>query len=105
MMKVRVHEISKDLNLTNKDITDLLKKFEFKAKNHMSTLEEPSIRLIKQKFLTKGKEQITKVDNSRTEEKTVTARPEADKAEAPKKKKNIIRVYHAQRSRRQLRNR
>ena len=49
-----------------------------------------------QNILHRGKEQITKVDNSRTEEKTVTAKPEAEKAEAPKKKKNIIRVYHAQ---------
>ena len=49
-----------------------------------------------QNILQRGKEQITKVDNSRTEEKTVTAKPEAEKAEAPKKKKNIIRVYHAQ---------
>ena len=38
-------------------------------------------------YITKGKEQITKVDNSRTEEKTVTAKPEAEKAEAPKRKK------------------
>ena len=56
----------------------------------------PKTRTVEQKNLTRGKEQITKVDNSRTEEKMVTARPEADKAEAPKKKKNIIRVYHAQ---------
>ena len=49
-----------------------------------------------QNILQRGKEQITKVDNSRTEEKKVTAKPEAEKAEAPKKKKNIIRVYHAQ---------
>ena len=53
-------------------------------------------RTLKEKFLHRGKEQITKVDNSRTEEKMVTAKPEAEKAEAPKKKKNIIRVYHAQ---------
>ena len=49
-----------------------------------------------EKIAKRGKEQITKVDNSRTEEKMVTAKPEAEKAEAPKKKKNIIRVYHAQ---------
>ena len=49
-----------------------------------------------EKITKRGKEQITKVDNSRTEEKMVTAKPEAEKAEAPKKKKNIIRVYHAQ---------
>ena len=62
----------------------------------------PKIRSVKQNIsmklntLQKGKEQITKVDNSRTEEKMVTAKPDEQKTEAPKKKKNIIRVYHAQ---------
>ena len=96
MPKIRVHELASKLGRSNREVIEFLKANGVEVKSHMSTLEEPSIRLIKQKFLTKGKEQITKVDNSRTEEKTVTARPEADKAEAPKKKKNIIRVYHAQ---------
>ena len=62
----------------------------------------PKIRSVKQNIsmksntLQRGKEQITKVDNSRTEEKMVTAKPDEQKTEAPKKKKNIIRVYHAQ---------
>ena len=30
------------------------------------------------------------MDNSRTDEKMVTTKPEAEKTEAPKKKKNII---------------
>ena len=96
MPKIRVHELASKLGRSNREVIEFLKANGVEVKSHMSTLEEPSIRLIKQKFLTRGKEQITKVDNSRTEEKTVTARPEADKAEAPKKKKNIIRVYHAQ---------
>ena len=96
MPKIRVHELASKLGRQNKEVIEFLKANGVEVKSHMSTLDEPSIRLIKQKFLTRGKEQITKVDNSRTEEKMVTARPEADKAEAPKKKKNIIRVYHAQ---------
>ena len=59
-------------------------------------MAERTVKDQNQNILQRGKEQITKVDNSRTEEKTVTAKPEAEKAEAPKKKKNIIRVYHAQ---------
>ena len=51
---------------------------------------------IKEHLSQRGKEQITNVDNSRTDEKMVTTKPEAEKTEAPKKKKNIIRVYHAQ---------
>ena len=53
----------------------------------------PEIRSVKSNTLQKGKEQITKVDK---DEKMVTAKPDAEKTEAPKKKKNIIRVYHAQ---------
>ena len=62
----------------------------------MPKIKEQEHVRIKEKSTQEGKEQITKVDNSRTEEKMVTAKPEAEKAEAPKKKKNIIRVYHAQ---------
>ena len=51
---------------------------------------------IKEHLSQRGKEQITNVDNSRTDEIMVTTKPEAEKTEAPKKKKNIIRVYHAQ---------
>ena len=96
MPKIRVQELASKLGRSNREVIEFLKANGVEVKSHMSTLEEPSIRLIKQKFLTRGKEQITKVDNSRTEEKMMTAGPEADKAESPKKKKNIIRVYHAQ---------
>lgn len=73
MPKIRVHELASKLGRSNREVIEFLKANGVEVKSHMSTLEEPSIRLIKQKFLTKGKEQITKVDNSRTEEKTVTA--------------------------------
>ena len=36
------------------------------------------------------------MDTPKTEEKVVTAKSEGDKTETPKKKKNIIRVFHAQ---------
>lgn len=95
MPKIRVHELASKLGRSNREVIEFLKANGVEVKSHMSTLEEPSIRLIKQKFLTRGKEQITKVDNSRTEEKTVTARPEADKAEAPKKKKiSFVYIMH-----------
>ena len=49
----------------------------------------PEIRSVKSNTLQKGKEQITKVDK---DEKMVTAKPDAEKTEAPKKKK-ILFVY------------
>ena len=51
--------------------------------------------MVKEKFRQMGKEQVIKVDTPKTEEKTINVKPDAEKAEAPKKKKNIIRVYHA----------
>ena len=62
----------------------------------MSSLDEDLVAYINQKFLHRGKEQITKVDNSRTEEKMVTAKPGSRKSGGSQKEKNIIRVYHAQ---------
>ena len=58
----------------------------------MPKIKEQEHVRIKEKSTQKGKEQITKV----ADEKMVTTKAEAEKTEAPKKKKNIIRVYHAQ---------
>ena len=96
MAKIRVHELAARIGRQNREVIEALKEKGVEVKSHMSSLDEASVAYINQKFLHRGKEQITKVDNSRTEEKMVTAKPEAEKAEAPKKKKNIIRVYHAQ---------
>ena len=65
-------------------------------KSHMSMVEEPWISEVKNKFNNRGKEHIAKLDTPKTEEKVVTAKSEGEKADTQKKKKNIIRVYHAQ---------
>ena len=96
MSKVRVHELAKELGRQNREVIEFLKAKGVDVKSHMSNLEEPQIAMVKDKFAKMGKGQITKVDTPKTEEKTITTKPEAEKAEAPKKKKNIIRVYHAQ---------
>ena len=96
MAGIRVHELAKELGRPNREVIEILKANGVDVKSHMSRLEESHIRMIKEKFSQMGKEQIAKVENSRTEEKVVTSKPDTEKAEAPKKKKNIIRVYHAQ---------
>ena len=52
--------------------------------------------MIKDKFSRSGKEQYRQLDTPKTEEKTTTVNAEGNKSEVPKKKKNIIRVFHAQ---------
>ena len=96
MSKVRVHELAKELGRQNKEVMQFLKAQGLDVKSHMSTVEEPWVSKVKDKFRIKGKEHIAKLDTPKTEEKVMTAKSEGDQAETPKKKKNIIRVYHAQ---------
>ena len=44
MPKTRVHEIAKRLNINSKEIIEKLSEFGFPVKNHMSTLEEESVK-------------------------------------------------------------
>ena len=98
MADMRVCELAKELGRQNREVIEVLKANGVDVKSHMSRIEEPCVRMVKEKFLQMGKEQITKVENSRTEEKTVTSKPEAEKTEAPKKKKTDRNV------RRQIKN-
>ncbi|MDY5023012.1 MAG: translation initiation factor IF-2 [Blautia sp.] len=96
MSKIRVHELARELGRQNKEIMELLKAKGVDVKSHMSCVEEPYVSMIKEKFSRSGKEKTAKLDTPKTEEKVTAANTDAAKTEAPKKKKNIIRVYHAQ---------
>ncbi len=96
MSKLRVHELAKEIGRQNKEVMNHLKTRGLDIKSHMSMVEEPWISEVKNKFNNRGKEHIAKLDTPKTEEKVVTAKSEGEKADTQKKKKNIIRVYHAQ---------
>lgn len=93
MAKIRVHELARQLGRQNKEIIEVLKAQGIDVKSHMSIIDEASASNIKEKFNRMRKEQKKELDTPKTEEKVVTT---AENGEAPKKKKNIIRVYHAQ---------
>ena len=93
MSKIRVHELARQLGRQNKEVIEALKAQGIDVKSHMSNIDEASAAHIKEKFNRMRKEQKRELDTPKTEEKVVTA---AENGEAPKKKKNIIRVYHAQ---------
>ena len=99
MSKLRVHELARELGRQNKEVIEFLKSKGIDVKSHMSMVDEPAVSIVKDRFRNnnhRGKEHIAKLDTSKTEEKVVTAKSEGDKTETPKKKKNIIRVFHAQ---------
>lgn len=93
MSKIRVHELARQLGRQNKEVIEVLKAQGIEVKSHMSNIDEASAANIKEKFNRMRKEQKRELDTPKTEEKVVIA---AENGEAPKKKKNIIRVYHAQ---------
>ena len=72
-MVIKSHEPAKDRNKQNRENKNRVKKVIDMGKEKGITLETP-----------------------KTEEQKVSVKKEGDGAEAPKKKKNIIRVYHAQ---------
>ena len=98
MAKLRVHELAGELGRQNREVIEFLKSRGVEVRSHMSMVDEPLVSIVKDRFAKnkRGKEHIAKLDTPKTEEKVVTAKSEGDKTETPKKKKNIIRVYHAQ---------
>ena len=70
-------------------------------KRSMSAQDERPLKRVDKKNRPKkeidtGKEKGITLETPKTEEQKVSVKKEGDAAEAPKKKKNIIRVYHAQ---------
>ena len=55
MAKVRVYELAKDLNMTNKQLLDKLKELKIDAKSHMSALGNSDVAAVKQNLLGKKK--------------------------------------------------
>lgn len=91
MSKIRVHELARELGRQNREVIEYLKAQGVDIKSHMSTVEEKYIVMAKDKFQM-GKENTRILDTSKTEGRLGAEQQEA----APKKKKNIIRVFHAQ---------
>ena len=100
MSKLRVHELARELGRQNREVIEFLKSKGIDVRSHMSMVDEPAVSEVKNRFRkdnnNRGKEHIAKLETPKTEEKVVTAKSEGDKTETPKKKKNIIRVFHAQ---------
>jgi len=63
MSKVRVYEIAKELNISNKELLDVINDLGIAVKNHMSVLKEEDTQAIKELF---KKEE--KADNTMTKE-------------------------------------
>ena len=78
MAKVRVYELARELNMTNKALLGKLGELDIKVKSHMSSLDDPTVGFIKQKLFGREKKaEDVKVKPS------VIRRRKAQKPEAP----------------------
>lgn len=84
MSKIRVYELAKELNISSKDLIELLMdEFNIEVKNHMSVIEDEDAELIKELLGNQDSETKSEV----VEEYEAIADEEANKG-AKKKKKN-----------------
>ena len=54
MIKYRVHEVAKDLDVPNKDVIDALQKYGNETKKHMTALTEPELDIVFDSFTQKN---------------------------------------------------
>ncbi len=99
MAKVRVYELAKDLNLTNRALLNKMKEMKIEVKSHMSSLEDSTVRTIRQHLLGKKKQKIdVKVKPSVirrrkrkvVEEEVSAVTEKTDAAEAPEDKSEPV---------------
>ncbi len=55
LIKYRVHEVAKDLNLPNKDVIDTLQKYTGETKKHMTALTENELDVVLENFTQQNK--------------------------------------------------
>ena len=87
MAKKRVYEIAKQLNISNRELIDMLKEIGIDVNNHMSSVDE--------KFIGQISDMVNGVKNGNTEKRSGKRSSENVKAEAEKqnndsKKQNSI---------------
>jgi translation initiation factor IF-2 len=58
MAKIRVYELARELNTTNKVLVDRLKKMEIPIKSHMSSLEDEDVAKIKAELFKKPQKEV-----------------------------------------------
>ena len=90
MAKVRVHELARDLNMTNKLLLAKLNDMDIDVKSHMSSLDDAVIEEIKESLFGTKKENIeetrikpTVIRRRRTKAKVEPAEAQPDEAASP----------------------
>lgn len=93
MSKIKIYELAKELQVSSKEVIELLGKRNIEVKSHMSSIENTEADQIRGAF-SKGEKPDVKVPAEKPAEKA-EAKP-AEKPEETPKKKNIVHVFRPQ---------
>lgn len=96
MAKMKIYELAKEIDKTNKEILSFLAEKGIEAKSHMSTIEEETVEMVKKAFSDNGSREASRgaeeTEAKAAEAKAAETKEAAPKPEHPKKKKSIIFV-------------
>jgi len=99
MTKLRVHELAKELNKSNKELLEYLKVKNIEVKSHMSSLSDEDVASVRKTYSSKG----APAKNAPAASASAASAPAASAAGAaeketqePRKKKNIVHVFRPQ---------
>jgi translation initiation factor IF-2 len=85
LSKIRVYQVAKELNVTSKEIINKLEDLKIEVNNHMSTLEDNEVAIVK-KIFNKGDEKVAKKESPKQEVKE--KKPSETKESSAKKDDN-----------------
>ena len=58
MAKIRIYELARDLNVTNKELVDKIRNMDIDVKSHMSSLDDEDVTRIKNNLLGSPKKEV-----------------------------------------------
>jgi translation initiation factor IF-2 len=94
MAKIRVYELARELNMTNKVLIDKMSQLDLEVKSHMSSLEDETVAQIKNALLGKPAEKVeeTRIKPTviRRRRKKVVAPEPVDGAETAPVEENLV---------------
>ncbi len=85
MAKIRIYELARTLNMTNKALLAKLKEMGLNVKSHMSSLEEAEAENVKQKIFSPGKAESAVVEQKRVKKNVIRKRKQAVKVDTAAK--------------------
>ena len=83
MSKIRIHELAKELNISSKVVVEKVKEYGLEASSHMSTLEDGTVKKLKDFYAPKKEEKKPKAENEqpKTEKKQPVSKSQQPKDE------------------------